>query len=45
MLETLEKIERLTESMEDKEELKKKDIVVDAVLSNLEIIGECKKHS
>jgi len=40
MLEAIEKIERYTESIEDPEEFKGKDIVVDAVLRNLEIIGE-----
>jgi len=40
MLEAIEKIERYTESIEDLEDFKEKDIVVDAVLRNLEIIGE-----
>lgn len=40
MLEAIGKIERYTESIEDLEEFKEKDIVVDAVLRNLEIIGE-----
>ena len=40
MLEAIEKIERYTEYIEDSEEFKGKDIVVDAVLRNLEIIGE-----
>jgi len=40
MLKAIEKIERYTESIENLEEFEKKDIVVDAVLRNLEIIGE-----
>lgn len=40
MIEAIEKIERYTESIRDPEEFKGKDIVVDAVLRNLEIIGE-----
>ncbi len=44
MLEAIEKIEKYTESINDPEEFKKKDIVVDAVLRNLEIIGEAAKN-
>lgn len=40
MLEAIKKIERYTESIKDLEEFKRKDIVVDAVLRNIEIIGE-----
>ena len=48
MLEAIEKIERYTESIEDPEEFKGKDIVVDAVLRNLEIVDRrrgCRKYS
>ncbi len=44
MLEAIEKIEKYTESINDPEEFKRKDIVVDAVLRNLEIIGEAAKN-
>jgi len=44
MLEAIEKIERYTESIEDPEDFKGKDIVVDAVLRNLEIIGEAARN-
>jgi len=44
MLKAIEKIERYTESIENLEEFEKKDIVVDAVLRNLEIIGEAAKN-
>ncbi|MBE8539943.1 HepT-like ribonuclease domain-containing protein [Geoglobus acetivorans] len=40
MLEAIEKIERYTESIEDSEDFKGKDIVADAVLRNLESTGE-----
>ncbi len=44
MLEAIEKIERYTELVEDLEDFMKKDIVVDAVLRNLEIIGEAARN-
>jgi uncharacterized protein with HEPN domain len=44
MLEAIEKIERYTKSIEDPEDFKGKDIVVDAVLRNLEIIGEAARN-
>ncbi|AGK61383.1 hypothetical protein Asulf_01392 [Archaeoglobus sulfaticallidus PM70-1] len=45
MLEAIEKIERYTSSIEDLEDFMREDMVVDAVLRNLEIIGEAaKKH-
>ena len=44
MLEAIEKIEKYTESINDPEEFKRKDIVVDAVLRNLENIGEAAKN-
>ncbi|MHC1626315.1 MAG: HepT-like ribonuclease domain-containing protein [Methanoculleaceae archaeon] len=44
MLEAIEKIERYTESIKDLEDFRKRDIVVDAVLRNLEIIGEAARN-
>jgi uncharacterized protein with HEPN domain len=44
MLEAIEKIERYTESVEDLNDFMEKDIVVDAVLRNLEIIGEAARN-
>ncbi len=44
MLEAIEKIEKYTSSIEDLEDFMGKDIVVDAVLRNLEIIGEAAKN-
>ncbi|AGK60039.1 hypothetical protein Asulf_00003 [Archaeoglobus sulfaticallidus PM70-1] len=44
MLEAIEKIERYTSSIEDLEDFMREDMVVDAVLRNLEIIGEAAKN-
>jgi len=44
MLEAIEKIERYTESIKDLEDFRKRDIVVDAVLRNLELIGEAARN-
>jgi len=43
ILEAIEKIERYTQSMSF-EDFKRTPVVVDAVLRNLEIIGEAAKH-
>ncbi|MBC7334423.1 MAG: DUF86 domain-containing protein [Actinobacteria bacterium] len=44
MLEAIEKIERYMESIDDPEEFKERDIVIDAVLRNLEIVGEAARN-
>lgn len=44
MIEAIEKIERYTSSMETLEDFVENEIVVDAVLRNLEIIGEAAKY-
>jgi len=44
MLESIEKIERYTSSIDTLEDFMEKDMVVDAVLRNLEIIGEAAKN-
>ncbi|MBO8180691.1 MAG: DUF86 domain-containing protein [Archaeoglobus sp.] len=44
MLEAIEKIERYTESIKDPEEFKRNNMVADAVLRNLEIIGEAARN-
>lgn len=44
ILEAIEKIERYTTSIENIDDFKQKDIVIDAVLRNLEIIGEAAKN-
>ena len=44
MIEAIEKIERYTSSMETLDDFAKNEMVVDAVLRNLEIIGEAAKY-
>ena len=44
MLEAIDKIEKYTESIEDSEEFKRNNMVADAVLRNLEIIGEAARN-
>jgi len=44
MLEAIEKIEKYTESIEDLDEFKRNNMVADAVLRNLEIIGEAARN-
>ncbi len=44
MIEAIEKIERYTSSMETLEDFVENELVVDAVLRNLEIIGEAAKY-
>ena len=44
MIEAIEKIGRYTSSIETLEDFAENEMVVDAVLRNLEIIGEAAKH-
>ncbi|MBO8182727.1 MAG: DUF86 domain-containing protein [Archaeoglobus sp.] len=44
MLEAIEKIERYISSIRDSQDFMEQDMVVDAVLRNLEIIGEAAKN-